>query len=615
MSLALYRTYRPGSFADVIGQDHVTGPLMRALAADRVHHAYLFSGPRGCGKTSSARILARSLNCEQGPTAEPCGTCQSCIDLAPNGPGSLDVIELDAASNRGIDQARELRERAMYAPASARYRIYIIDEAHQLTSEAANALLKLVEEPPPHLRFVFATTEPEKLLGTIRSRTHHYPFRLVPTDVLTKHLARLCELEGVKADPAALALAAKAGAGSVRDALSVLGQLVGGAGLEGITYDAAVAQLGFTSDALLDTIMGALAEQDGAALFKVIEEVVSAGHDPRRFATDLLERLRDLIILQAAPSAAEHGLVHQPADRLAALSEQAGLLGSAALSRAADIVSDGITALRGATAPRLHLELLAARLLVAAGDAEVSSILTRLDQLERKLAQGVPMAAAPAAAPVAAPEKPARPAPPTRLSDLRQSAKPAEAAEPASAASDDATSEPVVEQPAADPVPGPVESQSAEPGVDLASIQALWPAVVEAARAKAGPVAAGALGSTWPVSADEASITVAFANQGAMAMAQQRKFDQLITQCVLEVAGRKIAVAFVHDASIENRRQESRGESLSPQPLSQAQPAPVVEALPSEDDAEADPRSGAEEVAEMLGGVIVEEYEEKPKKK
>ena len=254
MSLALYRTYRPGRFADLIGQDHVTVPLMRALEANRAHHAYLFSGPRGCGKTSSARILARSLNCEKGPTADPCGTCNSCIELAPNGPGSIDVIELDAASNRGIDQARELREKAVYAPAASRYKIYIIDEAHQLTTEAANALLKLVEEPPEHLRFVFATTEPDKLLGTIRSRTHHYPFRLVPAKLLIENLAGICEKEKVKADPTALALVARASGGSVRDAQSILGQLVGGAGKDGITYADALNQLGFTSDNLIDEV-------------------------------------------------------------------------------------------------------------------------------------------------------------------------------------------------------------------------------------------------------------------------------------------------------------------------------------------------------------------------
>ena len=339
MSLALYRTYRPGKFADVIGQDHVTEPLMRALANDRTHHAYLFSGPRGCGKTSSARILARSLNCAAGPTAEPCEVCDSCVALAPNGSGSLDVIELDAASNRGIDQARELRERAMYSPASSKYRIYIIDEAHQLTTEAVNALLKLVEEPPAHLKFVFATTEPEKLLGTIRSRTHHYPFRLVPSSVLQDHLARVCESEGIAADPAALALAAKAGAGSVRDSLSVLGQLVGGAGTDGITYEAAVKQLGFTSDNLLDSILNSLPAKDGVAIFKTIEEVVSAGHDPRRFATDLLERIRDLIILLANPTAAGDGLINQPADRLDVLQAQAKAIGLPGLSRAASLAT------------------------------------------------------------------------------------------------------------------------------------------------------------------------------------------------------------------------------------------------------------------------------------
>ena len=431
MSLALYRTYRPGKFADVIGQEHVTTPLMRALASDRTHHAYLFSGPRGCGKTSSARILARSLNCAQGPTAEPCGVCPSCIDLAPNGPGSIDVIELDAASNRGIDQARELRDQAMYAPAGSRYRIYIIDEAHQLTTEAANALLKLVEEPPAHLRFVFATTEPEKLLGTIRSRTHHYPFRLVPTAVLQEHLARVCEAEGVAADPAALALAAKSGAGSVRDALSVLGQLVGGAGDAGITYEDAVKQLGYTADSLLDDILGALATRDGGAVFRIIDDVVRVGHDPRRFTTDLLERLRDLIILKAAPDAATHGLIHQPADRLQVLAEQAEAMGIAELSRAADLVSDGLSALRGATAPRLHLELLAARLLVNS-EGDTAGVVARLEGLERKVAQGVVASGAPAAS-APAPTAPARPAPPAPLSKVAPATAAAQTTSPAPA--------------------------------------------------------------------------------------------------------------------------------------------------------------------------------------
>ncbi|MFE6227573.1 DNA polymerase III subunit gamma and tau [Streptomyces sp. NPDC057854] len=412
-SLALYRRYRPESFAEVIGQEHVTDPLQQALRNNRVNHAYLFSGPRGCGKTTSARILARCLNCEQGPTPTPCGECQSCRDLARNGPGSIDVIEIDAASHGGVDDARDLREKAFFGPASSRYKIYIIDEAHMVTSAGFNALLKVVEEPPEHLKFIFATTEPEKVIGTIRSRTHHYPFRLVPPGTLREYLGEVCGREGIPVEDGVLPLVVRAGAGSVRDSMSVMDQLLAGAGEEGVTYAMATSLLGYTDGSLLDSVVDAFASGDGAAAFEVVDRVIEGGNDPRRFVADLLERLRDLVILAAVPDAAEKGLIDAPADVVERMQAQASVFGAAELSRAADLVNEGLTEMRGATSPRLQLELICARVLLPAAFDDERSLLARLDRLERgaqsaqHAAQSAP--AAPAPAPVFTPAPAAAP--------------------------------------------------------------------------------------------------------------------------------------------------------------------------------------------------------------
>ena len=364
MTTALYRRYRPDTFDQVIGQEHVTEPLKAALRANRVTHAYLFSGPRGCGKTTSARILARCLNCAQGPTDTPCGQCESCRELATGGPGSLDVVEIDAASHGGVDDARDLRERATFAPVRDRYKIFIIDEAHMVTNQGFNALLKLVEEPPEHVKFVFATTEPERVIGTIRSRTHHYPFRLVPPDVLGPYLTSLCAEEHVGVGEGVLTLVMRAGGGSVRDTLSVLDQLMAGAIDGQVTYQTAVALLGYTDSALLDESVDALAGGDGAAAFRVVERMVESGHDPRRFVEDLLQRLRDLLIIAVAGDGARDVLADTPHDQFERMQRQAQNWGPHGLSRAADLTDEALRSMTGATSPRLQLELLVGRILV-----------------------------------------------------------------------------------------------------------------------------------------------------------------------------------------------------------------------------------------------------------
>jgi DNA polymerase-3 subunit gamma/tau len=488
--VALYRKYRPATFAEVVGQEHVTEPLSTALSAGRINHAYLFSGPRGCGKTSSARILARSLNCEQGPTPTPCGVCDSCVALAPNGPGNMDVTELDAASHGGVDDTRELRDRAFYAPAQSRYRIFIVDEAHMVTTAGFNALLKIVEEPPEHLIFVFATTEPEKVLPTIRSRTHHYPFRLLAPRTMRLLLERICAQEDVTVDDAVYPLVIRAGGGSPRDTLSVLDQLLAGADGNQVEYRRALALLGATDVALIDDAVDALAAGDAAALFGAVEAVIDAGHDPRRFATDLLDRFRDLIVLQSVPDAAARGVVDAPEDVLERMRDQVTRVGTATLTRYAEVVHAGLGEMRGATAPRLLLEVVCARLLLPSASDTESALLQRVERIETRLDMSIPAGEAAASQPAA---------PPKQFARKSKAPEPAPEVPPAPKA----VPEPAPEPPAAKVEPEPTP----EPPPSPPPVQPPSDPVVEVPAPTAPPVGgepnAAAVRSMWTTVRDK----------------------------------------------------------------------------------------------------------------
>ena len=554
MSLALYRKYRPSIFADVIGQEHVTTPLSNALESGKIHHAYLFSGPRGCGKTSSARIMARSLNCEKGPTSNPCGICQSCKDLVANGPGSLDVIELDAATHGLVDDARDLRDKAFFAPVSSRYKIYIIDEAHQLGPGAANALLKVVEEPPAHVLFIFATTEPDKLISTIRSRTHHYPFRLVPPAILNSHLEKICTLEGIKVAKGVISLVVRASGGSVRDSLSILGQLLAGAGSDGVTYEIAVALLGYTDSALIDEAIDAIAAQDSASLFTTIDRVIESGQDPKRFASDLLERMRDLIIVGASDENNSAILIALPTDQLDRIRTQAKLIGIASLIRSADLIAQGLTQMRGATPPRLILELICGQMMLPAGDN--SNITARIEKLEKSSSLITTSITTAPVATQSAPIKEVKPV--NEVVDKVVESKPIENK--------------------------PVQHKSSG-SIDITSLRRMWPQVIDAVKGKRRLTWSLLATSAQILSLDDENITIGIVNSGARDSFVRSESDVILSDAFEEVTGVRRKIVATVDSSVTT----------------------TTMARADEDPADNDMLSGADLLASKLGAKVIKE--------
>jgi DNA polymerase III subunit gamma/tau len=554
MTLALYRKYRPSIFADVIGQEHVTTPLSNALESGKIHHAYLFSGPRGCGKTSSARIMARSLNCEKGPTPNPCGICQSCKDLVANGPGSLDVIELDAATHGLVDDARDLRDKAFFAPVSSRYKIYIIDEAHQLGPGAANALLKVVEEPPAHVLFIFATTEPDKLISTIRSRTHHYPFRLVPPAILNSHLEKICTSEGIKVDNGVISLVVKASGGSVRDSLSILGQLLAGAGSDGVTYEIAVALLGYTDSALIDEAIDAIAAQDSASLFTTIDRVIESGQDPKRFASDLLERMRDLIIVGASDENNSAILVSLPTDQLDRIRTQAKLIGIASLIRSADLIAQGLTQMRGATPPRLILELICGQMMLPAGDN--ANITARIEKLEKSSSLITPSIQAAPAVTQSAPIKEVKPV--KEVVDKVVESKP------------------ILEKPVQNKASG---------SIDITSLRRMWPQVIDAVKGKRRLTWSLLATSAQLLSLDDENITIGIVNSGARDSFVRSESDVILSDAFEEVTGVRRKIVATVDSSVTT----------------------TTMARADEDPTDNDMLSGADLLASKLGAKVIKE--------